>query len=164
LTKIEKKSPIALLALTLFIFMAVFHAYAGLEEGLTALAEGNYGKAFTEINPLAFEGNAEAQFNLGLMYAKGLWVSQNDGEAVKWYRKAAEQGHGQARLDLGLMYYNGLGVVRNPVEGYKWAILSASQGNKQAQTIMGLMIKKMTPEQIAGAEKEAKEWNEKHNH
>jgi hypothetical protein len=162
--RIEKKAHIALLALTLFIFMAVFHAYAGLAEGLKALEEGNYGKAFTEINPLAFEGNAEAQFNFGLMYAKGLWVSQNDGEAVKWYRKAAEQGNPQARLELGLMYYNGLGVAQNSVEGFKWAILAAGQGNKQAKKIMNLMIKKMTPEQITEAEKEAKEWNEKHNH
>ncbi len=164
MTQIEKKTHIGLLALPLFILMAVCQAYAGLEEGLTALAEGNYGKAYAEINPLAFEGNAEAQFNLGLMYAKGLWVSQNDGEAVKWYRKAAEQGHDQARLNLGLTYYNGLGVAQNSVEGFKWAILSADQGNKQAKEIMDLMIKKMTPEQINEAEEEAKEWNEKHNH
>ena len=45
----------------------------------------------------AEQGDAEAQFNLGLMYSEGQGVPQDDKEAVKWYRLAAEQGDADAR-------------------------------------------------------------------
>ncbi|MDP4855337.1 MAG: SEL1-like repeat protein, partial [Schleiferiaceae bacterium] len=40
----------------------------------------------------ADQGYAQAQYNLGIMYANGQGVPKSDKEAVKWYRKAAEQG------------------------------------------------------------------------
>ncbi len=52
---------------------------------------------------LAAQGDAHAQFNLGVMYDKGRGVSQDYAEAVKWYRKAAEQGHASAQHNLGVM-------------------------------------------------------------
>jgi TPR repeat protein len=49
----------------------------------------------------AEHGDAEAQYNLGILYHDGQGVPRDDAEAVKWYRKAAEQGnalaHGFAR-------------------------------------------------------------------
>ena len=57
----------------------------------------------------AEQGNASAQFELGLMYANGVGVPQDDAEAVKWYRLAAEQGYASAQLELGRMYANGAG-------------------------------------------------------
>ncbi len=66
--------------------------------------------AVAELLALAEQGSAKAQFNLGLMYADGEGVSQNDAEAVNWYRKAAEQGLADAQYNLGVMYDNGRGV------------------------------------------------------
>ncbi|OAD19594.1 Sel1 domain protein repeat-containing protein [Candidatus Thiomargarita nelsonii] len=37
----------------------------------------------------AEQGDAEAQYILGLMYDKGYEITENDQEAVKWFRKAA---------------------------------------------------------------------------
>lgn len=59
--------------------------------------------------PLAEQGIAEAQYNLGLIYSKGQGVSRNHEEAVKWYRLAAEQGFAESQTNLGLMYGKGQG-------------------------------------------------------
>ncbi|MCH8098520.1 MAG: sel1 repeat family protein [Proteobacteria bacterium] len=65
-------------------------AWAGVDEGVVAYNRGDYATALREWRPLAEQGDAEAQFNLGLMYYKGRGVPQDYAEAVKWYRLAAE--------------------------------------------------------------------------
>ena len=62
-----------------------------------------------ELQPLAEQGYAEAQNNLGMMYYFGDGVPQDYQEAVKWYRKAAEQELAKAQFTLGAMYGNGEG-------------------------------------------------------
>ena len=52
----------------------------------------------------AEQGNAEAQFNLGLMYFNGRGVAQDYKVAAQWYRRAAEQGHAEGQTALGAMY------------------------------------------------------------
>ena len=75
---------------------------------------------FEELLRLAEQGDAKAQYNLGVMYRKGHGVPQNDAEAVKWYRKSAEQGDAHAQFNLGFMYNNGKGVPQNDAEAAKW--------------------------------------------
>ena len=65
---------------------------------------------FDETMAAAKQGEAYAQYNLGVMYDVGMGVPENDAEAVKWYRKAADQGLAVAQTNLGLMYENGRGV------------------------------------------------------
>jgi TPR repeat protein len=76
----------------------------------------------------AEQGDANAQFRLGLIYRNGVVARQNDAEAVKWFRLAAEQGHGEAQYQLGLAYANGQGIPFNFSEAEKWARLAAEQG------------------------------------
>ncbi|MGI9403386.1 MAG: tetratricopeptide repeat protein [Hyphomicrobium sp.] len=52
----------------------------------------------------AEQGDAKAQFNLGLMYGEGRGVARDDAKARAWFQKAAEQGDVKAQLKLGLMY------------------------------------------------------------
>ena len=59
----------------------------------------------------AEQGHAGAQYNLGLRYATGRGVPEDDAEAVRWYRMAAEQGHAGAQYALGFMYATGRGVL-----------------------------------------------------
>ncbi|WP_326483199.1 tetratricopeptide repeat protein, partial [Haemophilus influenzae] len=66
------------------------------QQGLEATKRGDYQTAFKLWLPLAEQGNASIQFNLGLMYKKGQGIKQDDFEAVKWYRQAAEQGNAKA--------------------------------------------------------------------
>ena len=44
----------------------------------------------------AEQGDTRAQHSLGVMYAAGRGVPQDDAEAVRWYRLAAEQGDARA--------------------------------------------------------------------
>ena len=67
-------------------------AWAGWNEGVLAYFRGDYATAFREMKPLAEQGHASAQYNLGIMYEKGQGVPQDYAEAVKLFRKAAEQG------------------------------------------------------------------------
>jgi TPR repeat protein len=88
-------------------------AYAGFKEGLSAYRQGDYAKALKEWQPLAEQGDAVAQFNLGLMYANGQGVPQDYKEALKWFRKAAEQGVASAQHNLGVMYAFGQGMPQD---------------------------------------------------
>ncbi|HHV6527378.1 TPA: tetratricopeptide repeat protein, partial [Haemophilus influenzae] len=109
------------------------------QQGLEATKRGDYQTAFKLWLPLAEQGNASIQFNLGLMYKKGQGIKQDDFEAVKWFRKAAEQGVADAQLNLGNMYAKGLGVKQDDVEAVKWYRQAAEQGNAKAQFNLGLM-------------------------
>ncbi len=88
-------------------------ASAGFDEGDAAYHRGDYATALREWRPLAEQGNAIAQGNLGFMYDKGRGVPQNHAEAVQWYRKAAEQGDTEAQYLLGLMHEKGEGVPQD---------------------------------------------------
>jgi len=72
----------------------------------------------------AQEGNADAQFNLGVIYGKGRGVDQDGNEAVRWYRKAADQGHVDAQNNLGVMLLNGMDVSRKRKRG-RYLVLKA---------------------------------------
>ncbi len=114
-------------------------AWAGLDEGAAAAKRGDHATALREWRPLAEQGNAKAQFNLGVMYDRGLGVPQDYAEAVKWYRKAAEQGNAEAQHDLGIMYDKGLGVPQDYAEAVGWWRKAADQGYAYAQSNLGVM-------------------------
>ena len=109
------------------------------DKGLAAAQSGDYATALQEWRPLAEQGNALAQYNLGFMYDNGYGVPQDYVEAVKWYRLAAEQGNAEAQASLGFMYKSGYGVPQDYAEAAKWYRLAAEQGNARAQTNLGFM-------------------------
>jgi TPR repeat protein len=106
----------------------------------------------------AEQGLGGAQTNLGLMYDRGKGVAQNYAEAVKWYRKAAEQGNAKAQAGLGVMYGKGQGVPQDHVFAHMWFNLSAAQGGEDARKNRDIAAELMTPEQIAQAQKLARDW------
>ena len=109
------------------------------EQGLTAYKQSDYQTAFKLWLPLAKQGDASAQFNLGLMYHKGLGVKQDDVEAVKWYRKAAKQGYADAQANLGSSYLAGRGVREDYAEAVKWFKKAAENDSADGQLKLGLM-------------------------
>ncbi len=100
--------------------------------GLEAYQRGDFEAALQEWRPLAEQGHAEAQFNLGNMYRAGLGVSEDHDEAAKLFRKAAEQGNIEAQLNLVTMYTKGEGVARDQAEAMKWLHKAAEQGDFRA--------------------------------
>ena len=129
---------------------------------------------------LAEQGDANGQFCLGVIYLIGYGLSTGDtatvGEAVSqeplaqgaaWLLKAAEQGNVDGQYNLGLMYDIGQGVPQDYVQAHKWVNLSVSrsQGTAHEEAVQNrdwLEIK-MTPAQVAEAQKLAREWKPKPN-
>jgi len=105
---------------------------------------------------LAEQGDAEAQYELGVMYDVGTEVPENNSEAVRWYRLAAEQGYAPAQNDLGVMYTAGDGVPENDAEAVKWFRLAAEQGDADAQTNLGAMYS--NGEGVPQNQEEAVKW------
>ena len=93
----------------------------------------------TGIRRLAEQGDAEAQFILGVMYSQGRGVPENDAEAVRWFRLSADQSYAAAQYNLGLLYDNGRGVPENDAEAVRWYRLAAAQGLADAQSNLGFM-------------------------
>ena len=83
------------------------------EQSSAAYERKDYRTAFTGFNKLAEQGNASAQYNLGVMYRDGMGVLKDEQQAVAWYRKAAEQGLAWPQFNLGVMYANGQGVPKD---------------------------------------------------
>ena len=115
-----------------------------------------------EVRVLAEQGDAIAQYNLGLMSASGRGVPEDDVEAVRWYRLAADQGYATAQYNLGNRYANGEGVPEDDLLAYMWWNLAAAQGNETAQSKKAQAESRMTRDQIAEAQRLSTEWIEAH--
>jgi TPR repeat protein len=197
-----KRIGLLLVALTL-----CEQAWAGpVEDGVTAYESRDYATALGLFRPLADQGNAAAQYYLGMMYDLGNRsqspVPQDYAQALKWYHLAADQGFALAQAELGFLYQIGLGLTKDFAEAVKWYRLAADQGDADAQFELGdmysqgqgvpqdyvqahmwynlaasrfpdkpendlaaqnrdLVAAKMTPAQIAEAQKLAREWRPK---
>ncbi len=111
----------------------------------------------------AEQGFALAQANLGQMLASGQGLTKDSSEAVKWYRKAADQGDATAQFLLGSALFLGEGTPQDYVESYKWINLAAAQGNPAAAEHRLTVSEKMTPAQIAEAQKLSALFNARHS-
>lgn len=140
------------LVAVLFIGLAL-SARADFNAGVAAYNRGDHAAAFAEFMALAERGQAKAQFNLGFMHEKGLGAPADDGEAMKWYRKAAEQGHADAQNNLGVMYETGKGVPQDYVEAYFWYSLAAAQDNDLAVPNLDNLTRLMTAAQREAAQR-----------
>ena len=151
------------LTATLCLTLAVLLGSAGMsvsqdfQKGVDAYDTGDYSLALDEFTPLAEQGDAAAQYNLGEMYRRGDGVPQDFATAMKWYTLAAEQGNASAQYTLGLMYYNGDGVLQDYVYAQMWWNIAASLGNKKASENRDLVAKEMIPPQLAEAQRLARE-------
>jgi TPR repeat protein len=109
------------------------------DDGSAAYNRGDYATALRLWRPLAEQGNASAQADLGVMYAKGRGVPQDYAAAATWYRKAANQGYAGAETNLGTMYEHGQGVTLDYTEAEKWYRMAADQGDALAKFHLGGM-------------------------
>ncbi len=139
---------ILVLLCTLFVFSGSARADQ-LQDGIAAYSRKDYEAALKLWQPLADQGNAEAEEYVGYLYEYGDGVKQDFTEAVKWYRKASDQGNSLAERRLGEMYENGKGVTQDYAEAYFWLSLCAVQNDT---------AKHLTPEQKAALDKRIAEW------
>ena len=102
----------------------------------------NYIEEMKRWQPKAEAGDAEAQFQLGQMYALGHGFKQNFNSALEWYEKAAAQGNAKARTALGMLYYYGVGVEENTEKAGEWFEKAAAQDEPNAQRYLGTIAYK----------------------
>jgi uncharacterized protein len=126
-----------LMALLMLVAIVGAAGAGRLEDATAAFERRDFATALRLLRPLADQGNAVAQFILGVMYDNGKGVPQNDAEAMNWYREAADRGETNAQCNLGTMYLTGQGVPQDYAEALKWYRKAADQGNANAQFNLG---------------------------
>ena len=111
-------------------------------------------------------GHANAQVNLGIMYDIGRGVPQDYVEAVRWFRLAADQGHASAQVNLGVRCQTGQGVPQDYVQAHMWFNLAVSRSTGELREVgvngRDRAADRMTPTQIAEAQRLAREWDAAH--
>jgi TPR repeat protein len=132
-----------------------------LRKGFEAYDNKDYAQALRELRPLAEQGDAIAQSYIGLMYDLGEGVAKDDREALKWYRLSAEQGFTMAQFSLGYAYQVGRGVPQDYVLAHMWFNIAVSNGVERAVKIRDGLAQQMTKEQLAEAQKLARECQQK---
>ncbi len=118
----------------------------------------DYAQAHKWYLKAAAQGHATAQVNLGVLYANGQGVPSDYAQAREWYLKAAAQGHARAQVKLGVLYAEGRSVPQDYVFSHMWFNLAAAQGEELAVIGRDQIAQKMTQEQIAEAQRLAREW------
>jgi TPR repeat protein len=120
------------------------------------------------LRKAADKGLAVAQLVLGDMYFRADGVPQDYRAAASWYRKAADQGNRLAQHNLAFMYTEGWGVPQNYVIAHMWYNLAAATEDsskplslRNAAKGRVMVAAKMTPAQIAEAQRLAREWKPK---
>ncbi len=127
-------------------------ALAELETARDLMDAHDYQAAMAELLPAARSGNAEAEELIGVMYALGLGVEQDDIRAFEWYLRASLKGHAGAQSGIGWYYEVGRGMpAPDLIRAYTWYVLSAIGGDPDAAMSQEEVVKKMTPEQIEQA-------------
>jgi TPR repeat protein len=130
------------IALVLSILCLAAPVRADFKAGEKAYQRGDYATALREWQPLAKQGQAVAQYNLGLLYANGQGVTKDDAQARQWYEKAALQNHAEAQVNLGSLYDYARGGPQDFKMAVRWYRRSAEQGNELAQKRLGLLYER----------------------
>ena len=129
------------IALVLSICCLTTAVWADFETGMDAYDREDYATAVREWQPLAEQGDAQAQLHLGLLYANGDGVPQDYATAHQWYEQAAAQGYAMAQYNLGLLYDTGDGVPQDYAKARQWYEQAAARGYAMAQTNLGVLYR-----------------------
>lgn len=129
--------------------LSISPAFAGLEEARDMMETGKFKDAYEELWPAARSGNADAEELIGVMYAMGLGVVQDDQRAFEWYLRSAMKGHPGAQSGVGWYFEIGRGLAApDLVRAYLWYTLSAIGGDPDAAISLEEVVKKMTQDEI----------------
>ena len=118
-------------------------------------------KQFRQWENSAEQGEASAQYNLGLAYYTGLGVEQDYETANQWFVSAAEQGHAYAQYSLGMSYLDGNGIIKDFVLAYMWLDIAANNKMEDAIFAKQIIFEIMTPSEKSKAQQKVKDCLEK---
>ena len=135
-TKLSTIFAVVLLSPVLLIGCQKIHSTTSLQTSQVQSSPAE-NDDFMKLKRSAEQGNAEAQYKLGLMYDIGKEVDQDYQKAFKWYEKSANQGLASSQSKLGSMYRYGKGVEVNHAKASEWYWKAYEQGNEEAHYQLG---------------------------
>jgi TPR repeat protein len=160
MTLSSKRATLTLLCGVPIVFAALALARAApFDDAIAAYKRGDYESALQLFRPLAEQGDAKAQGNLGRMYDYGRGVKKDQVQAIHWYRMAADQGLADAQTSLGYLYLLGDGTDKNYTQAMMWFAMAAQHGNADAQDALGDMY--FRGEGVDQDDREALKWYRK---
>lgn len=112
---------------------------ANYKAGIAAYEANNLPLTYKMFLAAAKEGHADSQFNLALMYERGIGIEKNEKEAVVWYDKSASQGNSAAQFNLGVLYEQGRGTEINFTKANAWYRKASVQGDALAIGNLGML-------------------------
>ncbi len=148
-----------MLKLIWMIFIARTVGWRYLFLAIALIPSGTFGQIGQSWQERAEAGSAFAQTNLGIMYAQGEGVPEDDAEAVKWFRLAAEQGHSAAQYSLGVMYAAGDGVPQSYITAHAWWNIASASGHGNASRNLAVIERRLEVAEIEEAQALALELN-----
>jgi len=152
----------ALLTILVSALMTTPVVAGDFEDGLRYSFDKNYNNAATSFRNSAESGDANAQFNLALMYEEGRGVMRDYKQAATWYLNAAEQGQALAQLRLAKMLIDGKGIKHDYVEAYKWFSLAKEKNIRGAKISLDRVESLLTKTQISEAQLRKSQWLKSH--
>jgi TPR repeat protein len=131
----------------------------GFDEGMAAYEAGDFATALAEWQPLAEQGSAAAQFNLGLLHYHGKGVAENRAEAARWFLRAAEGGFVRAQYRVAGIYEEGDGMEQDLARALMWFTIAGKSRYRDARKQRKRLARTMPPTEISYAEMYVRQWN-----
>lgn len=111
------------------------------ELGMASLKAGDYAEAFCLWRPLAMQGDSEAAYHLGWLYANGNGLRVDIRKAVYWWKQSAVRGHRDAMFALALAFTDGEGIGKDQEKAIDWYLKSATKGHEDAREIVKMKLR-----------------------
>ena len=130
-------------------------------QALGHMESSNWDTAIPLLKEASGKGNAQAKYQLGLLYARGEVVPKDLDRARELLLDAGKLGHAKAQYHLGHMYGTGDGVERDYQQSFIWFWLAASYGDNSAKRYMRVVVPKLTAKEYQDAEVRMKQlWDQ----
>src|SRR6202521_2239496 len=120
-------------------------------------------KSLPELRKLAGQGDAEAQWQMGVRFHNGEGVPHDDAQAMQWFQRAAEQEHVTAQGALGAYYFAARGVPKDLSKAYFWSVIAMARGDEISKGRLELLASQMTRAQVYAARQQAEVWIRQHD-
>ena len=120
-------------------------------------------KSLPELRKLAGQGDAEAQWQMGVRFHNGEGVPHDDAQAMQWFQRAAEQGHVTAQGALGAYYFAARGAPEDLSKAYFWSVIAMAKGDEISKGRLELLASQMTRAQVYAARQQAEAWIRQHD-
>jgi GAF domain/Sel1 repeat/PilZ domain len=125
--------------------------------------QGVQAESLADLRSAAGQGDADAQWQMGVRYHNGEGVPRDDTQAMQWFLRAAEQGHVIAQATLGAYYWAGRGVPQDLSKAYFWSALALAEGDENSKSRLEGLASQMTQTQVSAARQQAEVWLHQHN-